>query len=93
VFAEVEITPHGAHDALLAPRDAIRVEDGRTRLLVLHEGRADARPIEVGVVTEAGAEILTGADVGDTVIVGAAARTLAPGMPVRVKQVRPDGTS
>ncbi len=85
VFAEVEITPYGARDALLAPREAIRVEDGRTRLLLVRDGRADARPIEVGAVTETDAEILAGADVGDTAIVGAAARTIAPGMPVRTK--------
>jgi hypothetical protein len=82
---------------LLAPRDAIRVEDGRTRLLLVRDGRADATPIEVGAVTEAAAEILAGASAGDMAIVGAAARTIAPGMPVRVKETLaetlPDGTS
>jgi membrane fusion protein (multidrug efflux system) len=93
VFAEVEISPHGAHDAILAPREAIRVEDGRTRLLLVRDGRADAQPIEVGAVTETDAEILAGAAAGDTAIVGAAARTIAPGMPVRIAQRKPAGTS
>ncbi len=96
VFAEVEIHPQGGHDVLLAPREAIRVEDGRTRLLLVREGRADALAIEVGAVTETDAEILAGASVDDVAIVGAAARTIAPGMPVRIKppkETRPDRTS
>jgi membrane fusion protein (multidrug efflux system) len=93
VFAQVEIMPRGSTDAVLAPREALRVEDGRTRLLLVRNGRADALPIEVGTVTETDAEILAGADAGETAIVGAAARTIAPGMPVRIREVPPAPTS
>jgi membrane fusion protein (multidrug efflux system) len=93
VFAQVEISPQGSTDVVLAPREAIRIEDGRTRLLVVRDGRADALPIEVGAVTATDAEILTGASAGETAIVGTAARTIAPGMPVRVQEATPDRAS
>jgi hypothetical protein len=69
---------------VLAPREAIRVEDGRNRLLVAREGQAVLLPIEVGAVAAAEAEVLSGAAVGDVAIVGDAARTLVPGTRVRV---------
>jgi membrane fusion protein (multidrug efflux system) len=93
VFAHVEIDPQGDADVVLAPREAIRVEDGRTRLLVVRDGRVDTLPIEVGAVTETQAEILAGAAAGEVAIVGRAARTVAPGVPVRVLGAAPDPAS
>jgi RND family efflux transporter MFP subunit len=88
VFVHVEILPQ-AKDALLVPPDAIRTEDGRTRVLAVRDGRAVAMPLEVGLVSEEGTEVLEGLNEGDEVIVGAAARTIAPGM--RVRSVPGDG--
>jgi membrane fusion protein (multidrug efflux system) len=84
VFAHVEIEPRTKPDVVLAPREAIRVEEGRARLLVVRQGRAELVPIEVGSATERDAEIVSGADVGEVAIVGESARTIARGMPVRV---------
>jgi RND family efflux transporter MFP subunit len=92
VFAHVEIQPEGRSDAVLAPRDAIRVEGGRMRLLVVRDGRAATLPIQVGAVTETDAELLAGADAGELAIVGDAARTVAPGTRVQVA-VRDAGAS
>ncbi len=86
VFAHVEIRPRGLAEAVLGPREAIRVEDGYSRLLVARDGRAVLLPIEVGALSPADAEILSGAGVGETAIVGDAARTIAPGMRVRPAQ-------
>ena len=83
VFAHVEIHPRGTPAMLLAPREAIRVEDGRSRLLVVHQGRVEARVIEVGVVSENEAEILSGADGSEAVVIGAGARAVVGGMRVR----------
>lgn len=94
VFAQVEIDPRGDADVVLAPRDALRVEDGRTRLLVVRDGRAGALPIEVGAVSDTLAEVRAGAAAGEVVIVGEAARTIAPGVPVRIVGARaPDPPS
>jgi len=83
VFAHVEAFPAGRAEMLLAPREAIRVEDGRARLLLARDGEAVLVPVEVGTASDAEAEILSGATAGETAIVGDAARTVAPGMRVR----------
>jgi membrane fusion protein (multidrug efflux system) len=88
VFAHVVIVSEPRSGALLAPREAIRSEDGRTRLLVVENGQAKAVPVKVGAVSEDVVEILDGAAEGDEIIVGEAARNIAPGMPVRVVEAR-----
>jgi RND family efflux transporter MFP subunit len=84
VFAHVEILPAGKNDALLVPRDSIRTEEGRSRLLIVRDGRAEAVDVEVGMVSDDSAEILRGVMEGDEVITGDSARTIAPGLRVRV---------
>lgn len=89
VFAQIEIRTRATEEVVLAPREALRIEDGRTRLLLIRDGHADALPIEVGAVTETDAEILAGAGAGELAIVGAAARTIAPGVAVRAGKPNP----
>jgi RND family efflux transporter MFP subunit len=84
VFAHVEILPEPKSDALIAPRVSIRNEDGRPHLLVVREGVVIAVPVELGVTSEEVVEIVGGAQAGDEVVVGDAARTIAPGMRVSV---------
>ncbi len=84
VFAHVEIMPRARSDVLVVPREAIRTEDGRTRVLVVRNEQAVAVAVEVGIVSEEFAEILQGVGVGDEVVIGEAARTIAPGMRVRI---------
>lgn len=84
VFAHVEIIPRGKQDVLLVPREAIRTEDGRDRVLAARDGRVVAVPVEIGIVSAREAEVLSGVGFDDEVIVGDAARTIAPGMRIRV---------
>ena len=84
VFARIEILPQAKSDVLLLPRDAIRREDGRTRVLAVRDGRAVAVPVRLGVVSEDAVEVLHGVRVDQEVVVGEAARTLAAGMRVQV---------
>jgi RND family efflux transporter MFP subunit len=93
VFAQVEIQPEGGADAVLAPREAIRVEDGRSRLLVVRDGRAAMLSVDVGAASDTEAEIRAGADVGELAIVGAAAGTIAPGLRVRAVAAAADPAS
>lgn len=86
VFAEFMIHPQPRKDVLLVPREAIRTEEGRTRVLVLREGHAVAVPIEIGAVSYDAAEVIAGIDEGERVIVGDEAQTVAPGMAVRERQ-------
>jgi len=84
VFARVEILPEAKRRVILIPREAVRSEDGRTSVLSVKDGRAVAVPVTLGIVGERVAEALAGVGEGDEVIVGEAARTLGPGMRVRV---------
>lgn len=84
VFASVEIRPAAKVDAWLVPRDSIRTEEGQSRLLLVRQGRAEAVAVEVGLVSDDDAEILGGVTAGDEVVTGEAARTLAPGLRVRI---------
>jgi RND family efflux transporter MFP subunit len=84
VFAHIEITPEAKTGILLVPREAVRSEDGQTRVLVVRDGRAVPVRVELGIVDESRAEVLSGLTLDDAVIVGAAAREIAPGMRVQV---------
>jgi membrane fusion protein (multidrug efflux system) len=87
IFALVEILPQAKADALLVPREAIRSEEGRTRVFTVRDGRATPVPVTLGIVSEREAEILHGLEPGAPVIVGEAATSIAPGMRVRVVTV------
>jgi RND family efflux transporter MFP subunit len=86
VFAHVEILPGSKNEALLVPRESVRSEEGRTRVLAVRDGRAVALPVRIGLVSESAAEVLEGIEEDETLIVGETARTIAPGMPVRVRK-------
>jgi RND family efflux transporter MFP subunit len=84
VFARVDIFPEAKSRVILVPREALRSEDGRTHVLSVKDGRAVAAPVKVGIVGEEVVEVPGGIDEGDEVIIGDAARTLGPGMRIRV---------
>jgi len=93
VFARVDIVARSHSDAVLVPRDAVRTEDGETRVFAIENGVAVARPVRLGVVTEEAAQVLSGVAPGEEVIVGESARTIAPGMQVRARAVARGGAS
>jgi membrane fusion protein (multidrug efflux system) len=81
-FARVDIVPEAKSDVLVVPSEAIRREEGQTRVLVVRDGRAVAVPVRIGIVGQEQVEILAGLEAGEQVVVGEAARTLGPGMRV-----------
>lgn len=83
VFAHVEIHPQEKRDVLLVPPGAIRTEEGVTRLLAARDGRAVAVPVDIGLASPEAVEILAGIADGEEIIVGEAARSIAPGMRIR----------
>lgn len=84
VFAQVEIQPQPKRGVLLVPRDAVRTEDGRTRVMVIQDGRSEAVVVEVGLLSDREAEVVHGLSEGTSILVGSAARTIASGMRVHV---------
>lgn len=89
LFTRVEILPRAKSEVLLAPRSALRRQDGATHVLTVQGGRAVVRPIEVGLISEDAVEVLAGLRVDEEVVVGEAARTLGPGMSVRSRASAP----
>jgi membrane fusion protein (multidrug efflux system) len=85
LFAKVEILPRAKSEVVLAPREALRFQDGSTYVLMVRDGRAVMSPIEIGLISEDAVEVLAGLRVDDQVVVGDAARTLGPGMLVEVR--------
>lgn len=86
VFAQVEILARPRENVLLVPREAIRSEDGETRVLTLEAGRAVAVPVRLGVRSPDAAEVNSGLEAGQIVIVGDEAQIIAPGMRVRARE-------
>ncbi len=86
VFVHVEIAPRLAENVLLVPREAVRSEDGESRVYVVRDGRAVPVPVRIGLVSESAAEIVSGVGLGDEVIVGESLSSLAAGQRVRVVQ-------
>jgi membrane fusion protein (multidrug efflux system) len=86
IFARIDILPSAKRDVLLVPRAAVRSEEGVNRVLVVRDGRAEFASVQLGVVSENDAEVLSGLEADSEVIVGTAAREIAAGMPVRVVQ-------
>jgi RND family efflux transporter MFP subunit len=93
VFARVDILPRVLRDVVLVPRESVRSEDGRTRVLIVSDGRAVAVPVRLGIVAEKHVEVLDGLDVDSEVIIGESAREIAPGMRVRVVASEPSPAS
>jgi membrane fusion protein, multidrug efflux system len=85
VFAHVDIVPQSLSEVLLIPPDAVRTEDGETRVLTVRDGLAVPVPVRIGITTEDAVEVISGLEAGTEVIVGEAARTIAPGMRVRAQ--------
>ncbi len=84
IYARIDIVPRAKRDVMLVPRAAVRSEEGRNRVFVVRDGRAQSVSVRLGVVSENDAEVLSGLEADSAVIVGTAAREIAPGMLVRV---------
>ncbi|MEN8182778.1 MAG: efflux RND transporter periplasmic adaptor subunit, partial [Myxococcota bacterium] len=86
VFAHVEIFAQPREGVLLVPRDAIRSEEGETRVLTVEDGRAVSVPVRLGVLSPEVAEVIEGLEAEQLVIVGEEAQIIAPGIRVRVRK-------
>ena len=93
LFTRVEILPQAKSEVLLAPRTALRTQDGATHVLVVRDGVAVENRIEIGLISEDAVEVLAGLHVDDEVVDGDSARTLGPGMRVRPSAAGSPGSS
>ncbi len=72
--ADITIVTESATNVLTIPSSALRGTSGDYRVQVLDaDGTPTATPVEVGLVTDATAEITSGLAVGDVVVTGTTA--------------------
>lgn len=82
-FVEVSIVTDSHTDSLLVPRIALVTERGQQSIFVVDGDTAQQRPVEVGFQDDANAEILSGLEAGELVVVQGQ-RALRDGQPVSV---------
>jgi membrane fusion protein (multidrug efflux system) len=82
-FVEVSIVTDRHDDSLLVPRVAVVTERGRSSVFVAEGETAHQRAIELGFQDEDNAEILSGLEAGEVIVVQGQ-RTLRDGQPISI---------
>lgn len=82
-FVEVSIITDRHSDSLLVPRVAVVTERGQRSVFVVDGDTAHQRPVTVGFEDDAHAEIVSGLESGEQVVIQGQ-RTLRDGQPVKV---------
>src|SRR5258708_5690017 len=91
MFIEARLATNIRPNAVVVPEDALLPMQGATFVWAIKQGKADRRQVSVGVRTAGWAEIQSGVEAGDSVVVGGAER-LFPTAPVMARPVdRPRG--
>jgi multidrug efflux system membrane fusion protein len=92
-FAEVALPSESRRGALVIPETAVQASERGFVTFVVEDGKARARPIQIGLRTVGGnVEILAGIAAGETVIYEGSDR-LADGMSVRSAGPRSEATA
>jgi RND family efflux transporter MFP subunit len=90
-FAEVSLASESRKGATVVPESAVQASEQGFVSYVVKEGKAEMRPIRIGLRTGTGVvEILSGLKAGDTVVVEGSDR-LANGMPVQIARAGEGG--
>jgi len=86
MFIEARLATNIRPNAVVVPEDALLPMQGATFVWAIKAGKADRRQVSVGVRTAGWAEIQSGVEAGDSVVVGGAER-LFPTAPVMARLV------
>jgi membrane fusion protein (multidrug efflux system) len=86
MFIEARLATNIRPNAVVVPEDALLPMQGATFIWVIKQGKADRRQVGVGVRTAGWAEIQSGVEAGDSVVVGGAER-LFPTAPVMARLI------
>jgi RND family efflux transporter MFP subunit len=87
LYAEATITLENKNDAIAVPLQAVDQENGHARVDVVDpSGRIDRRPIALGIQTATEAEVISGLQEGEMVIVSDRSG-LKAGLPVQPKMI------
>lgn len=86
MFIEARLATDIRPNAVVVPEDALLPMQGATFVWVVKDGKANQRQVAVGVRTAGWAEVQSGVEVGDQVVVGGLER-LFPNAPVMARVV------
>jgi membrane fusion protein (multidrug efflux system) len=86
MFIEARLATNIRPNAVVVPEDALLPMQGATFVWVIKEGKATQRQVSVGVRTAGWAEVQSGVEAGDSVVVGGLER-LFPNAPVMARLV------
>src|SRR5213592_704677 len=86
MFIEARLATNIRPNAVVVPEDALLPMEGATFIWVIKQGKANRRQVSVGVRTAGWAEIQSGVEAGDQVVVGGLER-LFPNAPVMARVV------
>src|SRR6266852_7907912 len=86
MFLEARLATDIRPNAVIVPEDALLPMQGATFVWVVKDGKANQRQVTVGVRTAGWAEVRSGVDAGDQVVVGGLER-LFPNAPVMARVV------
>jgi len=89
MFAEISVVDDMAADAVIVPQEALISQDGGQVLYVVEGGVARERSVEVGLSDGERAEILSGIEEGERVVV-AGQHYLTDGAPVSIEAGEPE---
>lgn len=82
-YVKVDIKLKEIPNAIMIPSNAIIPDDRTTRIVVADSSKAKFIPVEIGVRTDKEVQILSGLNVGDTVLISGLLQ-VKPGMPVKI---------
>jgi len=85
VFARGSIVVEERTEAVVIPKDALVDREGRSIVYVVSDGVARERQVEIGLTDRTRAEVISGLEAGDAVVV-VGAQGLADGDPVEVRE-------
>ena len=86
MYVDLRLAAEVRPNAVVVPEEAILPLQGANFVYVVREGKASRRQVGIGIRAPGIAEIRSGLDAGDTVVVGGQER-LQDGMPVMIKPV------
>lgn len=88
MYVDLRLAAEVRPNAVVVPEEAIVPMQGANFLFVVRDGKASRRQVGLGIRAPGIAEIRSGIDSGDTVVVGGQER-LQDGMPVMIKPTAP----
>ncbi len=86
-FADLKVLLKDIEDAVMIPTESVIPELREKKVYIVKNGKAESIPIETGIRTSAKVQVLTGLQVGDTVVTTGIMQ-LKQGSPVKIMQYK-----